>query len=122
MDSEFEYIMALANEGKYAEARKAVEALDVSATHKATLNMQICRRPRYHAIWKYSYNGTVYIHKDMASYKSPYYGERSTLLIDPRDPHNTYRKKAPITSIFYIASGLFIVLYALEPLIDKLPH
>lgn len=80
------------------------------------------RRPHYHAVWKYSYNGTVYIHKDMASYKSPYYGEHIELLIDPRDPHNTYRKKAPITSVLYIASGLFIALYALEPLIDKLPH
>ena len=76
-------------------------------------------RPRYHAIWKYSYNGTVYIHKDMASYKSPVFGEKTELLIDPRDPHNTYRRKAPITSAFFILAGL-CMLVSFIPLFDKI--
>ncbi len=80
------------------------------------------RRPRYHAIWKYSYNGTGYIHKDMASYKSPIYGERTELRIDPNAPHNIYRGKSPIISTYFIVVGLFIAVYALEPLIEKLPH
>lgn len=79
-------------------------------------------RPRYHAIWKYSYYGTVYIHKDMASYKSPIYGEHTELRIDPNAPHNTYRGKSPIISICFIVAGLFIAVYALAPLIEKLPY
>ncbi len=78
--------------------------------------------PRYHAIWKYSYNGTVFIHKDMASYKSPIFGESTELFIDPRDPHNTYRRKAPITSAYFIVAGLYVFVCGIAPLIDKLTY
>jgi len=137
MENDTGYIMSLANEGKYDEARKAVEALDISAGRKATLNMQIWQmqrkaesagydpgshRPRYHAVWKYSYNGAVYIHKDMASYKSPVFGEKITLRIDPADPQNTFRGKAPVNSAVCIAAGLWVAVQALKPLIEILPH
>ncbi len=79
-------------------------------------------RPRYHAVWKYSYNGTVYIHKDMASYKSPVFGEKVTLRIAPADPHNTFRGKAPAYSAVCIAAGLWIALQALKPFIEMLPY
>ena len=80
------------------------------------------RHPKYHAIWKYSYNGTVFIHKDMASYKSPVFGETTELLIDPRDPHNTYRRKAPVTSAFFIAAGLYVFVCGIGPLLEKLTY
>ena len=70
-------------------------------------------RPYYYAFWKYSYNGITYVHKDMRSYKSPEFGEMTEIFIDPRDPHNIYRKKAPTSSYLFVATGLFLVLLAI---------
>ena len=71
-------------------------------------------RPRYRAIWKYEYNGTTYIHRDMTSYKSPVYNERRIIGISPRYPHNIYTGKLPVYTFFISAAGIFILLFLLS--------
>ena len=70
-------------------------------------------RPRYRGIWKYEYNGTTYIHRDVSQAKSPVYNERRLIRISPKSPHNIYMGGAPTYSLLYFAAGFFILIFFL---------
>ena len=69
--------------------------------------------PRYRGIWKYEYNGTTYIHRDVSQAKSPVYNERRLIRISPKSPHNIYMGDAPTYSLLYFATGFFILIFFL---------
>lgn len=68
--------------------------------------------PWNNSFWKYEYDGVTYVHKDMASYKQTLFGETTEIFIDPRDPHNIYRKQVPTSSTFYIFAGIVLSVYS----------